>query len=321
MYKVSEKSDNSIKLEKNEDYWNENKDALITTININLYNNIGEVYTAFKSGYIDIMDININNVSDYVGTLGYSTANYDDRNVSFLAFNTQSENVSEPAVRKAINLFLDKNNIVANLGSGYGIANFLFSSSNWMYDSKLDVSYNSEEAISLLTNAGWIYTNNTWVKSGKTLSFEIVVDTNNAQRVTAARLIAEQLANSGIQVYVNEVSSSSYNNYLANKNYDAILSGITTSYSPKLTTLYYGNNLANYSNDTVNEILGNAKNINDYNELREKYLEVYDHIVNDVPYIFLYRETDSVIYNQSLCGTIKPNSYSIFYNIDKWYRQ
>ena len=192
MYKVSEKSDNSIKLEKNEDYWNENKDALITTININLYNNIGEVYTAFKSGYIDIMDININNVSDYVGTLGYSTANYDDRNVSFLAFNTQSENVSEPAVRKAINLFLDKNNIVANLGSGYGIANFLFSSSNWMYDSKLDVSYNSEEAISLLTNAGWIYTNNTWVKSGKTLSFEIVVDTNNAQRVTAARLIAEQ---------------------------------------------------------------------------------------------------------------------------------
>ena len=176
MYKVSEKSDNSIKLEKNEDYWNENKDALITTININLYNNIGEVYTAFKSGYIDIMDININNVSDYVGTLGYNTANYDDRNVSFLAFNTQSENVSEPAVRKAINLLLDKNNIVANLGSGYGIAYFLFSSSNWMYDSKLDVSYNSEEAISLLTNAGWIYTNNTWVKSGKTLSFEIVVD-------------------------------------------------------------------------------------------------------------------------------------------------
>ena len=43
--------------------------------------------------------------------------------------------------------------------------------------------------------------------------------------------------------------------------------------------------------------------------------------MNDMPYIYLYRETDSVIYNQTLCGTISPNAYSIFYNIDKWYRQ
>ena len=90
LYKVAEKTDNSIRLEKNENYWNEEKDSLITEINISLYNNIGEVYTAFKSGYIDIMDININNVSEYVGSLGYNTVNYDDRNVNFLAFNTIS---------------------------------------------------------------------------------------------------------------------------------------------------------------------------------------------------------------------------------------
>lgn len=321
MFKVSEKTDNTIKLLKNEEYWDDGKDSLITEININLYSNIGEVYTAFKSGYIDIMDINVNNVEEYVGSLGYSKIDYDDRNVDFLAFNTQSENVSEPAVRKAISLLLDKNNIIANLGSGYASTNFLLSSNNWMYDSRLDVSYNSEEATNLLTGAGWTYTNNTWNKEGRTLSFSIVVDTNNSVRVTAARLIAQQLANSGIQVYVNEVSTSSYNNYLSNKNYDAILTGITTGYSPKLSTLFIGDNLANYSNETVNDILGNAKNINDYNTLREEYLKVYDQIINDVPYIFLYRETDSVIYNQSLCGTINPNAYSIFYNIDKWYRQ
>ncbi len=321
MYKIAEKTDNSIKLEKNEDYWNEEKDALITEINITLYSNIGEVYTAFKSGYIDIMNIEINNVSDYIGTLGYSTITYDDRNVDFLAFNTQSENVSESAVRKAIALLLDRNNIVANLGDGYTVTNFLFGSSNWMYDTRLDFSYNSEEASNILTEAGWTYTNNTWVKDGKTLSFSIVVDTNNSVRVTAARLIAEQLVNSGIQVTVNEVSNSYYNNYLANKNYDAIISGITVGYTPKISTLYYGDNLANYSNDTVNEIIGNINNINDYNTLREEYLNIYDQIMNDFPYIFLYRETDSVIYNQTLCSTITPNAYSIFYNIDKWYRQ
>lgn len=321
MFKVSEKTDNSIRLEKNEEYWNEEKDSLITEINITLYSNIGEVYTAFKSGYIDIMDININNVEEYVGSLGYSKTDYDDRNVDFLSFNTQSENVSEPAVRKAISLLIDKNNIIANLGSGYASANFLYSSSNWMYDTRLDVSYNTEEAARLLTEAGWTYTNNTWVKDGRILRFTIVVDTNNSIRVAAAGLISQQLSNSGIQVSVNEVSSSNFNNYLNNKNYDAIITGITIGYSPKLSTLFSGDNLANYYNETVSGIVENSKNINDYNALRETYLELYDQYLIDFPYIFLYRETDSVIYNQSLCGTINPNSYSIFYNIDKWYRQ
>ena len=321
MFKVTSKTDNSITLSKNEDYWNEDKDSLITEINITLYSTIGEEYTAFKSGYIDIMDITITDVENYVGTLGYKKIDYDDRSVDFLCFNVEDEILSDSNVRKAIALLLDKNNIVANLGSGYNVANFIFSSSSWLYDSVLDVSSNSEEAENLLTESGWTYTNNTWVKDGTTLKFTILVDSSNSTRITVANIIAEQLGNHGIQVTVSEVNSNSYSNNVNNKNYDAIISGITTSYSPKLSTLFIGDNLANYNNSTVTEILENVNNINDYSVLKEKYVEIYNEYINDFPYIFLYRETDTVIYNQSLCGTIEPNTYSIFYNIEKWYRQ
>ena len=321
MFQITEKTDNSITLSKNENYWNEDKDSLLTEINITLYSTIGEQYTAFKSGYIDIMDITITDVENYVGTLGYKEIEYDDRSVDFLCFNVEDEILSDANVRKAIALLLDKSNIVANLGSGYTVANFLFSSSSWIYDSRLDVSYNSEEADNLLTESGWTYTNNTWVKDGNVLKFTILVDSSNSTRITVANLIAEQLGNHGIQVTVSHSNSSNYSNNVNNRNYDAIISGITTGYSPKLSTLFIGDNLANYNNSTVNEILENVNNINDYDTLREKYLEVYDEYLNDFPYVFLYRETDFIIYNQSLCGTIEPNSYSIFYNIEKWYRQ
>ena len=321
MFEITEKTDNSITLSKNENYWNEDKDSLITEINITLYDTIGEEYTAFKSGYIDIMDITTTDVENYVGSLGYKTIEYEDRSVDFLCFNVEDEILSDANIRKAIALYLEKSNIVANLGSGYTVANFLFSSDSLFYDSKLDVSTDSEEADNLLIESGWTYSGGVWVKDGTTLKFTILVDASNSTRLTVANLIAEQLANHGIQVTVTSYSSSNYSNSVDNRNYDAIISGITTGYSPKLSTLFIGDNLANYNNSTVNEILESANSLNDYNTLREKYLEVYDEYLNDFPYVFLYRETDSVIYNQSLCGTIEPTSYSIFYNIEKWYRQ
>lgn len=69
MFKIIEKTDNTIKLAKNENYWNKEKQSLITEINIGLYNTIGEMYTAFKSGYIDIMDITTPDIETYIGSL------------------------------------------------------------------------------------------------------------------------------------------------------------------------------------------------------------------------------------------------------------
>ena len=69
MFRISEASTNVIKLVPNEYYWNTSRKPMATEININLYGTIGEVYTAFKNGEIDILSIKINNVEDYIGNL------------------------------------------------------------------------------------------------------------------------------------------------------------------------------------------------------------------------------------------------------------
>jgi ABC-type transport system substrate-binding protein len=219
-------------------------------------------------------------------------------------------------------LYIDKTNIIANLGNGYTESNFLLSSKNWIYHSKLDYSANYEEADRLLTEAGWSYLNNQWINGeGKVLTFSIKVDSSKSDRVVAANVIANQLANHGIDVNVIEENSNSYISDFNSRNYETMIAGYKNGYSPKITDLFGDANLANYSNDTVSELINNIKITSNYNEQQEYYSKLYDEYLNDFPYIFLYRETDSIVYNQTLCGKITPNAYSIFYNIEKWYRQ
>ncbi len=224
-------------------------------------------------------------------------------------------------MRKAITLLLDKNNILASMGAGYAPLNFVYGNENCMYDEKLNIQYNSEEADRLLNEAGWNYINNAWIKEGKVLRFSIVVDSTRADRVNAVNTVANQLINHGINVSIKEISNSKYIETLNNKNYEVIMTGFKVGYSPKLSIFFGENNIANYSNENVNNLLNTIKNTGDYNVQKDNYNKLYDEYLNEFPYIFLYRETDSVIFNQSLCGKVSPNSFSIFYNIEKWYRQ
>lgn len=326
MFKIEAVDSNVIKLVKNENYWNTDKNPMAKEININLYNSAGELYNAFKNGEIDLVDVKIANVEEYIGSIGYKKIEYKARDYDFLAINTENEVLSDGAVRKALSKIIDKNNIVAScLGSGYIASNFSLDMGNWLYTKDVSVPVNPEEANQILSQAGWEYKNNKWRKKvdGKTLelAFSISVNGNDSTRVAVAENIKTQLANAGISVSVRQLNNESYAESLENKNFDVILTGITCSYSPSLKTFFGEGNLANYKNDEITQIMKVISNTSDENALYENYNKIYDKYLEDVPYIGLYRNTDVVIYNQSLVGNIKANSFNLYHNIEKWYRQ
>lgn len=326
MFKIVEYSSNVIKLVPNGNYWNTNRKPMATEININLYNSIGECYSAFKNGEIDILSVKINDVENYIGNLGYNKIEYKSREYDFLAFNTQNELLSDPIVRKAISLSIDKNNIVATcLGKGYTPSNFSLDMGNWLYTKDLNISTDTEQAAQLLINNGWERTSNSWIKrtDGKTLrlEFSLTVNTNNQSRVNVAENIKNQLANLGIPVSINYLSADNYNEAIGNRNFDSALIGIKLGYSPSLETFFGNGNLANYNNNEVAEIMNIVANTTDEKNLYEKYSRLYDIYLEEAPYIGLYRNTDVLVYNQSLVGNITANTFNIFHNIEKWYRR
>jgi len=328
MFKISEMSSNVIKLVQNELYWDVSKKPMATEININLYGSIGEAYAAFKNGEVDLLTVKITNIEDYIGTLGYNKIEYKTRNYDFLAFNTEKDVLSEAAVRKALSLAIDKNNIIATcegLGNGYVSSNFNLDMGCWLYTKDLNIGIDTQQAAQILLNNGWERTASNWIKrtenGTKRLEFSITVNANNTTRVRVAENIKNQLSNFGVPVVIHYLSVDNYTNAINNRNYDVIITGIQNSYSPSVNTFFGEGNIANYNNSEVLEIMNIINNTTDENTLYEKYSRLYDIYLEEAPYVGLYRDTDIIVYNQGLVGNITANAFNIYHNIEKWYRQ
>lgn len=140
-------------------------------------------------------------------------------------------------------------------------------------------------------------------------------------RCEAAKLIKTQLENIGMVVYIKEVSDSQYNYYLANKNYQVLLTGVYNSYSPDVSYFYGSGNIANYSNEEVSRILNDVKNITDQKVLEEKFKVLIDKTKDDCAYISLYRNMNFLLINQNVVGNFEPNNFGIFYNFESFNRE
>lgn len=327
MYQIEDRNQEYIKLTRNENWWNTAKTPKLDTIIINIYNNPGEIFNAFKIGNIDLVVTENVNFEDYIGTIGFNSKIFKGREYDFIAINNTHNVLSKKEVRQAINYGIDKNNIVASIfNNKYFVSNGCLDFGSWLYEDASKLSeYNMDEAQKVLSNNGWNITSRQWQKTEnyKTLrtNFNLVVNSSNAERVSVAENIKNQLANIGIIINIRKVSDSQYNNYLNNKNYDLIITGTNVSISPNLNRYYGIDNMANYNNEEIIKSLNEISDITDKNLLKEKIAEIQRTTNEEYVYIPLYINKNVVLYSSGLVGEVSPNWYNIFYNIENWYRQ
>ena len=104
------------------------------------------------------------------------------------------------------------------------------------------------------------------------------------------------------------------------RSYDILLGSITISPSPDLNLFLGDGNLANYSNEEVQNILNEVKNTTDENILKEKFKRLSEIYKTDMPYISLYNNKYTIAYNSGLVGDITPTWFYQFYGIESWYK-
>lgn len=324
MLKIFAINANNIILEKNENWRNpENQTIICESIRIYLFNSMGEVYNSFKIGNIDFVNTSSISYTDYIGTIGYYTKEYKGRNLDFLSLNCNDVALSDKLVRKAISYAIDKNNIVSNIfNNNYYVSEYPIDFGTFAYKAdSTSLGYNPEQAKAILQEAGWVNTNNKWMKNGKTLALTIIVNSTNTQRCAVADSIKQQLEEIGINVNVKKVSDSQYTSYLQNKNFQLILTGVSNGFSPDVTYFYGSGNVSNYNNEEVNTILSEIKNITEEKLLLEKFKRIIEITKDEMPYICLYRNKNTVLVKQNAGGQIVPNNYSLYYNFWSWHRE
>ena len=326
-FKAIETAD-TITLKKNREWWNiEKEDCKLETIILNKYANMGEVYNAFKIGNIDLLTTSNINTEGNIGTIGFQTKEYRGRELDYIAFNTTHPVLQNVEVRKAIQAAIDKQNMVASVyNNKYYITNFPIEGTSDLYNpEKIQYEYNPDRAKAFLVENGWEYKYKQWQKvqnyRTQKINLNLVVKASNENRVRVAEMIETQLEAIGMKINVIKASDSQYQNYLKNKNYDMILTGIYLPYGPDLTTYFSAGNLANYTNEELIALTNEVKNITNYDTLKEKYTRIQEIYSNQIPYVFLYTNKEILIYSQKLVGNVNPYRYNVFNNITTWYRQ
>lgn len=325
-FKVVSENGN-ITLKRNKNWWNyDNAETKLEQIQIIKYQTMGEVYNAFKTGNIDLFTTKTTQLEDYIGTIGYNKKEYYGRNLDYISFNCTENVLANIEVRKAISYLVNKQNIVDGIYKGYYIANFPLEYGSYLYqDKKVGYEYNGETARGVLAQTGWSYSRKVWqrTKDYKTqkLRFDLVVNSNNESRVQVADNIKQTLAEFGIQINLKKVSDAQYQSYLKNKNYDMILTGVYSGFSPDLSSYFAQGNIANFQNDEMNKLLDEVKNVQDEKVLKEKYNRIIEIYEEQMPYVFLYYSKNTLVYSTKLMGDFRPNSYNVYEGIGAWYRQ
>ena len=170
----------------------------------------------------------------------------------------------------------------------------------------------------------WVYKYKYWQKKvnykTQRIILNFVVKSSDISRVSVAENIKQQLENQGIRINLIKASDVQYQNYLANKNYDMILCSINLSISPDLSTFFGENNLSNYTNEEVTNIMNEIKNLKDEEKLKQDYKRLGEIYKTEMPYLSLYNNKYTVAYNQTLAGILEPNWFYQFYNIKDWHK-
>ena len=248
---------------------------------------------------------------------------------TYLGYNLTLPMFADVRVRQALNLAIDKEELVRGVLMGLGkVATGPFLPDSWAYNPDVHpVRYDPAKAKALLAEAGWRDTNGDgWLdQDGRRFEFTILTN-KNLNRELTAQIIQRRLKEIGIAVQVRVIEWSSFlANFIHPRQFEAVLLGWSLGQEPDLYDLWHSSktrpgefNFVGYSNPRVDELLIAGRRTFDQGQRAAIYHEVHRLLYEDQPYCFLYVPEALPIVHARIRG-IEPAPAGIAYNIHQWF--
>lgn len=310
MYYIEEINKKNIELNINTDWWQEKK-LKLKNININLYKDINAEINEIESNKIDLLVTSMSDIDKYINTMRYNKKIFIAREYNYLAINCNNNFIKNKKIRQAISYGINKNEIIEKVyNNNYIKSEFPLDFGSYIYKE------NSEMTNYSLNNAKEIIQEN----KKKNINFKLLVNNKEKEKIEVSKLIKEQLNKIGIKINIIEKDEKEYGKEIENKNFDMVLIDNTYSFSPTLASYFNEDNLSSYNNVIIEKLLKKIENSSEEETKKsiQDIKEIYD---NEVPFISLFYDTNTLVYSKNLKGEITPNSYNIFYNIENWYME
>ncbi len=238
---------------------------------------------------------------------------------TYLGFNLQSPKFQDHRVREALNLAVDRQELIDILFFSHGrICTGPFMPGTFAFDPSVKPpTPNLKKAKELLKEAGY--------DKNHPLRFEIATNSNNSLRLYAAQIIQYQLAKIGVKVSIRAMEWQAFLNTVVNpRKFETILLGWGLGLTPDAYPLWHsdsakigGFNLVGYKNKEVDHLIEMAQKEIDREKLSVIYKKIFRLIVADIPYLFLYIPNSITAINKEI-KNIEPSIVGIMHNEIDW---
>ena len=238
---------------------------------------------------------------------------------TYMGFNLQKEKFKNKKIREAINLAINKQQIVDILFFSHGKAcSGPFLPNTFAYNDNIKVSkQNIKKSIQLLKEVGFDKNN--------PFKFTVVTNANNSIRVNATQIIQYQLQKVGIDMKIRVLEWQAFlNTIVFPRNFDAVVLGWGLSLMPDARSIWHsksdkkgGFNFVGYKNNIVDNNIELAEKTTDIKILSKLYKEIFKEISDDLPYIFLYIPNSITAISKDI-KNVSPALIGITHNQEDW---
>ena len=238
---------------------------------------------------------------------------------TYMGFNLKREKFKNKKIREAINLAIDKKQLLDILFFGHAkVCNGPFLPGTFAFNEKITThKQNIKKAKEILKQYGYDKNNK--------FSFTVVTNANNSIRINAAQIIQHQLKKANIDMKIRIMEWQAFlNTIVLPKNFDAVILGWGLSLIPDARSIWHsksykkgGFNFVGYSNKIVDKNIEKAEITTDYKVLSKLYKEIFKQIATDLPYIFLYIPNSIVAVNKNI-KNVSPSLIGITHNQEDW---
>ncbi|MDD2904991.1 MAG: ABC transporter substrate-binding protein, partial [Sulfurimonas sp.] len=244
------------------------------------------------------------------------------RSYTYLGFNLRREKFKNPKVREALSLAIDREQLVKILFFDHAkvcTGPFLPSTKAFNADVKAP-KRDIKRAKELLKEAGY--------DAANPFVFEIATSNANSIRPYAAEILQHQLKDAGVIVTLRVMEWQAFLNTVVFPNdFDTVLLGWGLSPMPDPYMFWHtqsdkkgGFNLVGYNNPRMDKMIEDSQEIIDKTQLDTLFREMFQIIVADNPYLFLFIP-NAITAVDTKIQNIESSPSGIWHNYIDWEKE
>lgn len=249
------------------------------------------------------------------------SSTFDTTNFVYIGVNSDCNVLKESAVRRAISLLVDRENIASVSFSGFAIPTstpFHPSFYGTKNCSVLPIKSDKDAAISLLEDAGFYNINSSGVRysheDGK-LEIRLLVNKENSFKLAMARHIQQTLAEADINVILKEYSYNYYIQAVKDGSYDLYIGEVNLSDSFNLNGFFTESGSYSFGIDPESKSASDYKSLLIGDKTMQEFLDTF---ADELPFIPVLYRRGTTVRGEKIKTESKTIVSDYFYNIHEW---